>query len=125
MHFIGIDSHLQPPEPPSLEETLTEIGFINVKKQTLDETIDALHEQSYAVSIKSSKLLDEIQDAIAPVSLVKDNYEEHLDAWIEDVATELHATEPEPPKRKCRKCDKAFTSQDERHTLCAYCAWIS
>ena len=124
MRFIGIDSHFQPPEPPSLEEMLTEIGFVDVKKQTIDLTMEELHEQSYAVSIKSSELLDAIQDAIAPTSLVKDNYEEHLDAWIEDVATELHDTEPETPKRKCRKCDSVFTSQDARHTLCVYCAWI-
>ena len=48
----------------------------------------------------------------------------YLQARIDRLCEMATIVEPEPPKRKCRKCDKAFTSQDERYTLCVYCAWI-
>ena len=74
-------------------ERMTELGFENLPKTTIDETSDAIHEQIDNDPEIADAVFDELHDWHAPNSVCKDNYDIVLEWWVENRAEALHLTQ--------------------------------
>lgn len=75
-----------------ISATLVRLGFWNVKKETIEETIDELDRQvdNLRNRQRDDALHTELDD-FSDHQLQKENYERYLDKWILETAEALHA----------------------------------
>ena len=68
---------------------LTELGFTNPKRETVDDTAEAIFQQldDEELGVRMVRVLSEYA---ALGGLCKDNYEEVLEDWVFDKAGQLH-----------------------------------
>lgn len=72
---------------------LTELGFINIFRPSVDETFEVMYEQIEGKTDLAAKVLDELHDWHAPYIVHKDNYDDVLQDWVEEQANALHSEE--------------------------------
>ena len=71
-------------------EKLTELGFISLPKPTECDTAYDMYDQIDTDPDLAVKVLDELRAWHAPRFVDKDNYDDVLQAWIEEHSGDLH-----------------------------------
>ena len=76
---------------------LTELGFINPKREDIDETAEAIFEQVDNNIEIGTRMIRVLELHAAPSGFCKDNYEEVLEDWVFEKAEALHGIDANYP----------------------------
>ena len=71
-------------------QRLTELGFTNIVKATMDLTAQAIYNEIDTKPEIAVRVLDEVQNENDPYPVDKDNYDLFLEDWVETQAESLH-----------------------------------
>ena len=69
---------------------LAELGFENLPKEDWRDTTEAMYVQIEDDPNIAERVLEELRDKIDPEPVHKDNYDEVLEAWVDDQVSLLH-----------------------------------